>query len=114
MNSSLPSAFGDLEPFAHLWVGQDTMESRYLARQNMTFDDLQLFYDAAAPRLAAIAAHLDAFGGDPLPPAEDRLYRVALGLIEAAEAVEFFGDARLPGAPYPHHVAVGGRAALSD
>lgn len=114
MTQSLPPAFVDLEPFAHPWVGLDSIESRYLVRQDMPFDALRQFYDVAAPRLAAIMAHLDAFGSDPLPSAEARLYRVALGLIEAAQAVEFFGIARLPGAPYPHHVAVGGRAALSD
>lgn len=114
MTASLPAAFADLESFADPWVGLDNMESRYLARQDMPFDALKQFYDAAAPRLADIMAHLDAFGAAPLPSADARLYRMALGLIEAAQAVEFFGTARLPGAPWPHHVAVGGRAALSD
>lgn len=45
------------------------------------------------------------------PEPEAALYRVALGLAEAVLAVEFIGAARLPGAPYPHHVQVGGRAA---
>lgn len=114
MSASLPPGFADLEPFAHLWIGLETMESRYQARQDMPFDALKQFYDATAPRLVDIMAHLDAFGSDILPSAEARLYRVALGLVEAAQAVEFFATARLPGAPYPHDVAVGGQAALSD
>lgn len=114
MTQSLPPAFADLEPFAHLWIGLDRMESRYLARQDMPFDVLRQFYDAGGPRLAAIMAHLEAFGDEPLPSAEARLFRLALGLVEASLAVEFFGAARLPGAPYPHHVAVGGQAATSD
>lgn len=114
MSASLPAAFADLEPFAHLWTGLQTMESRYRARQDMPFDALTEFYEVATPQLAAIMAHLDGFGSDTLPSAEARLYRVALGLVEAAQAVEFFGAARLPGAPFPHDVAVGGQAALSD
>jgi hypothetical protein len=114
MSASLPVAFANLEPFAHLWIGLETMASRYRARQDMPFDALKQFYDATAPRLADIMEHLDAFGSDTLPSAEARLYRVALGLVEAAQAVEFFATARLPGAPYPHDVAVGGQAALSD
>lgn len=114
MTASLPPAFADLEPFAHLWIGLETMESRYRARQDMPFDALKQFYDVAAPRLADIMAHLDSFGAQTLPSAQARLYRVALGLVEAAQAVEFFGAARLPGAPCPHEVRVGGRAALSD
>ncbi|WP_257539173.1 hypothetical protein [Sphingobium sp. CFD-1] len=114
MTPSLPVAFADLEPFAHLWEGLAGMESRYRARQDMSFDALKQFYDIAAPRLTEIMAHLDGFGARALPPAEAHLYRVALGLVEASLAVEFFGAARLPGAPYPHHVAVGGQAALSD
>ncbi|HAF42877.1 MAG TPA: hypothetical protein DCG90_14125 [Sphingobium sp.] len=114
MSASLPPGFADLEPFAPLWIGLETMESRYRARQDMPFDALKQFYDVAVPRLADIMAHLDAFGSDTLPSAEARLYRLALGLVEAAQAVEFFGAARLPGAPYPHDIAVGGKAALSD
>lgn len=114
MSANLPPAFADLEPFAHPWIGLATMESRYRTRQDMPFDALQQFYDAAAPRLADIMAHLDGYGAERLPAAEALLYRVALGLVEAAQAVEFFGQSRLPGAPYPHDVVVGGQAALSD
>lgn len=114
MTEVLPKGFADLEPFTQPWVELDNMERRYQARQDMSFAELQQFYDAASPRLAEILVHLDAFGGDPLPPAEGRLYRVALGLVEAAQANEFFGSSRLPRAPYPHYVAVGGKAARLD
>lgn len=114
MTDSLPPGFADLEPFIHPWVELETMASRYRARQDIPFDTLKRFYAVAAPRLCAIMAHLDGFAGEPLPSAETRLYRIAMGLIEAAQAVEFFGASRLPGAPYPHQVTVGGKAALSD
>jgi len=39
-----------------------------------------------------------------LPEAEARLYRTVLGLTEASQAVEVFGQARVPYAPYPHSV----------
>ncbi len=102
----LPPAFADLAPFTHPWVELETMESRYRARQDTPFGTLQEFYAVVAPRLPAIMQHLDVFGGGPLPLAEARLYRMVLGLIEVAQAVEFFGTSCLPGAPYPHHVTV--------
>src|SRR3546814_15500968 len=80
------------------------MAARYRARQDMPFAALKHFYDVTTPRLADIMAYLDGFGfgGNALPPAEARLFRLALGLVEAAQAIEFFSAARLPGAPYPH------------
>lgn len=113
MNTLLPPAFADLEPFVLPWIKIDTMEGRYLARQDMPFETLKSFYAAIAPRLAEIMTHLDRFAAESLPVAETNLFRLALGLIEAAQAVEFFGTARLPRAPCPHLVAVGGQAASS-
>src|SRR3546814_15535964 len=102
-----------LFPYTTLFRSRDTMAARYRARQDMPFAALKHFYDVTTPRLADIMAYLDGFGGDALPPAEARLFRLALGLVEAAQAVEFFSAARLPGAPYPPDVVVGGRAGLS-
>lgn len=110
---ALPPAFADLEPFALPWVTLDGMEGRYLARQDMPFDALDRFYQAAGPRLDTIMVYLDSFGTEPLPAPEARLFRLMLGLTEAAHAVELFGASRVPGAPYPHHVAVGGEASRS-
>src|SRR3546814_13958032 len=112
MPASFPAAFADLEPFAEPWIGLDTMATRYRARQDMPFAALKHFYDVTTPRLADIMAYLDGFGGDALPPAEERLFRLALGLVEAAQAVDFFSAARLPGAPDPHDGI--GRAACRE
>src|SRR3546814_19633581 len=93
------------------------MAARYRARQDMPFAALKHFYDVTTPRLADIMAYLDGFGfgGNALPPAEARLFRLALGLVEAAQAIEFFSAARLPGAPYPHDVVVEiGRASCRE
>lgn len=110
MSGTFPAPFANLEPFARPWIDLPDMEARYGARQDIDLANLQALYAAIAPRLRAIMAHLDGFGNAALPPEEARLYRLAMGLIEAAQAVEFFGSARLPDAPYPHHVTVGGSA----
>jgi hypothetical protein len=107
VSAVLPIGFDDLEPFAQPWVSFEDMQARYRHRQDIAFEDLQTFYSTVAPRLGEILAHLDTFGAGPLPPAEERLFRLVLGLVEAAEAVEFFGRSRLPRAPYPHVVPVG-------
>lgn len=100
----LPPAFVDLGEFATTWGKLDDASARYAYRQTVTMTDLQNFYDAVAPRLPAIFAHLDSFPLHELPAAETLLFRTALGVIEAAEAVEFFGQPRMPGAPFPHDV----------
>src|SRR3546814_15826119 len=84
MTASFPAAFADLEPFAEPWIGLDTMAARYRARQDMPFAALKHFYDVTTERLAGIMAYLDGFvvGGNELPPAEGRLFRLALGWVE--------------------------------
>src|SRR3546814_14214766 len=106
MTASFPAAFADLEPFAEPWIGLDTMAARYRARQDMPFAALKHFYDVTTPRLADIMAYLAGFGfgGNALPPAEARLFGLAVDLVEAAPEIEFFSAARLPGPPYPPEV----------
>lgn len=101
----LPPAFADLVPFLE-WAGIATQGARYLKRQQMPYSELETFYRAMAPRLDAIFAHLDGFGEQELPAEEARLFRMALGLIEAAQAVEIFGEPGVPHAPMPHRVAM--------
>ena len=48
-NTTLPSDFADLEPFAD-WA-LETEAERYAKRLASTMDELQAFYDAAFPRL---------------------------------------------------------------
>lgn len=103
---SLPEGFQDLERFAAIWGSLETQEDRYLQRQHSSMEDLKEFYDAAAPRLEEIFSHLDRFPMEDLPAPQKLLYRTALGLTEAAIAIEVFNQPRVPYAPYPHHVAI--------
>jgi hypothetical protein len=102
-NALLPDGFEFLEPFAAAWGDLTSQDQRYRARQSLGMDELQAFHEALATRLEQVFSHLDKFPMDALPEQEARLYRIALGLTEAAQAVELFGQPRVPYAPYPHH-----------
>ena len=105
----LPSAFADLAPFIVDWGGIRTQAERYSRRQAMPMERIQRYYDAVAPRLEAIFAHLDRFPfGAPLPPGEALLLDVAMGMTEVAQAVEMYGQPRVPRAPEGHSVAIRG------
>jgi hypothetical protein len=69
-------------------------------------DELKAFYNAAAPRLDEVFAHLEKFSMDALPPGEAVLYRTILGLTEVAQAVEVFNQPGVPYAPFPHVMAI--------
>lgn len=103
---ALPEGFEALAPFAASWGRLDSQEERYLLRQQSTMAELRAYYDAAAPRLDEIFDHLDRFPMDDLPPAEALLYRTALGLTEAAMAIEVFNQPCVPYAPFPHAMAI--------
>ncbi|MDB5738269.1 MAG: hypothetical protein JWO65_1937 [Sphingomonas bacterium] len=106
MTGDLPQGFADLSPFLATWGALETQEERYLVRQNSRMDELRRFYEALVPRIGAALDHLDSFPVDaPLPAPELALYRLTLGLTEAAAAVEIYGRPEVPSVPRPHHVA---------
>jgi hypothetical protein len=100
----LPETFAFLEPFAAVWGDLRTQDARYRMRQSLPYGELEAFHALVAPRLEEIFVHLDQFPPDALPEAEARLFRTVLGLTEASQAVEVFGQSRVPHAPYPHSV----------
>lgn len=102
----LPVNFENLAPFASSWGALKSQEERYLQRQHSTMDELRAYYDAVAPRLDEIFDHLDKFPMDELPAPEALLYRIALGLTEAAMAIEVFNQPCVPYAPFPHKMAI--------
>jgi hypothetical protein len=102
----LPQGFEALTSFAASWGRLESQEQRYLQRQHSSMTELKAFYDAVAPRLDEIFDHLDKFPMDDLPEAEALLYRTALGLTEAAMAIEVFGQPCVPYAPFPHKMAI--------
>jgi hypothetical protein len=102
----LPRDFAELQPFVESWACLETQEERYLLRQNMRIAELRRFYDATAPRLRDMLAHLDQFPvTQALPAPQEALYRLALGLTEAAAAVEVYGIPEVPFVDKPHHVS---------
>ncbi len=101
---TLPQQFAFLEPFAANWGGLRSQDERYRKRQELAQGELEALHAALAPRLEEVFKHLDQFDPQALPEAEALLFRVVLGLTEAAQAVEIFGQPRVPHAPFPHSV----------
>ncbi len=105
-SESLPEKFAFLEPFVATWGHLWTQDERYAQRQASSRGELEAFHAALALRLEEVFTHLDQFDPQALPDAEALLFRVVLGLTEAAQAVEIFGQPRVPHAPFPHGVAI--------
>ncbi len=103
---ALPEKFAFLEPFVATWGDLHTQDERYRRRQELPQGELEAFHAALAPRLEEVFTHLDQFDPKALPEAEALLFRVVLGLTEASQAVEIFGQPRVPYAPFPHSVAM--------
>src|SRR3546814_10509379 len=95
-----------LEPYAKVWGKLEDQAQRYLQRQHSSMKELKAYYDAVAPRLNEIFDHLDKFPMNDLPEQEALLYRTALGLTEAAMAIEVFNQPGVPYAPFPHLMAI--------
>lgn len=105
----LPAGFADLEPFVGEWGALETQDQRYLQRQSLPMERLRAYYDAVTPRLQAIFDHLDRFPfGGELPPPERLLLHVVMGMSEVAQAVEMYGQPRVPHAPPGHSVTIEG------
>jgi len=89
----LPAPFVGLEPFAH-WA-LTTESERLIARESSMREELQMFYDAMMPRMAAIVEYLDRFPLDRMPDDGLRLLQMALSVVEVSIATELY---RQPGA----------------
>jgi len=105
-HASLPEHFAFLAPFIAAWGSLKTQDERYRRRQELPQGELEAFHAALAPRLEEVFSHLDLFDPQHLPESEALLLRVVLGLTEASQAVEIFGQPRVPFAPYPHSVTM--------
>lgn len=104
IRTALPEAFAYLEPFTANWGSLRSQDERYAKRQQLAQGELEAFHAVLAPRLEEVFTYLDQFDPQALPEAEALLFRVVLGLTEASQAVEIFGQPRVPHAPYPHSV----------
>jgi hypothetical protein len=84
----LPKGFSDLEPFVD-WA-LPTEKERLIARETGNIEELQVFYDAMMERLPAVIEHLKQFPADRMPEDTERLFQMALSLIEVSIAVELY------------------------
>lgn len=95
MSATLPASFADLEHWAQRFGGA-TFNARYASRLRADQPTLEAFYAALAPRMEAIAAHLDGHPVDALPPPERRLLELALAFMDVAPAVELYRQPQVP------------------
>ena len=95
MESLLPQAFSDLEPYAADWA-LATRAQRYAARLDRPFDELVAFYDAVAPRAEEAIAYLDGLDINALPEDATRLLRLLYSMILVSYAVNVFKQNRIP------------------
>ena len=91
--SRLPDAFSDLEPLAEQGWCLGSERERQAKRHASSTAELQAFYDAFAPRIEAVVAHLDAAPGSPndFGDRDRHLMWLLLSMAEVSFAVEKFG-----------------------
>ena len=94
MNSQLPAAFADLEPFAE-WA-LPTERARYAKRIASSMDELQAFYDTAFPRLEAATAYLQNVDIDGIAEDDKRLLWLFSSLVTVSFPVEVWRQPRVP------------------
>ena len=80
--------FSTLDSVADSWAPSTEVERRE-RRATASMKELKEFYSLVGPLVPAIAEHLERFPvTKPLPPGEQRLFRLAQMYMEAAWAVE--------------------------
>ena len=92
--ATLPAEFSDLEPYTE-WCLEYERE-RYAKRLGSNMDELQVFDDAAFPRLPAILEYLDAQPIDELPDDATRLLWLCYSLVNVSFPVEVWRQPRVP------------------
>jgi hypothetical protein len=95
MSALLPREFADLEPFAAQWC-LPTERERYAARLAATLEEMQAFYDAAAPRAEDCMAYIEQLPFDALPEDATRLLHLVYSLIQASFPVEIWHQPKVP------------------
>ena len=91
----LPDEFADLEPYAGRWC-LATEPERYAARLASSMPELQDFYDAVEPRIAAAIDHCDRFPLDDLPEPVVNLLHLVYSFISVSFPVEVWLQPRVP------------------
>ncbi|TDU32675.1 hypothetical protein DFR24_2075 [Panacagrimonas perspica] len=96
MSTVLPAGFEHLEPF--LGWALETEPERAARRATSRFEDVKAFYDAAFPTTEAALDHLKDHRLEQLPAPSRTLLLLMLSFVEAALAVENYGQVTVPNA----------------
>ena len=93
--TKLPSEFADLESFAETWC-LATEPERYAKRLASTMPELQVFYEAMAPRAAAAIDNCDQHPLDDMPEHVLNLMHLLYSFIIVTFPVEVWLQSRVP------------------
>lgn len=104
-NQSLPAGFEDLQGFVDYWM-RDTVHDRLQQRSSASMADIQTFYDAMLARAEDAISYLDGFPLDAMPDDAERLFKLLLGLGQAAMAIEMHGQPLAHNSVFPNTITV--------
>ena len=95
-NELLPSQFDGLA--SHLSFALPTAKDRWRHRSSSTMSELQAFYDAMVPHMAAIMAYLQDFPADEqkLEPPVLNLVRLAKAFMDVSVSIELLHSPDVP------------------
>jgi hypothetical protein len=91
---TFPAAFADLEPWADWALPSEA--DRYAKRLASSMDELQAFYDAAFPRLAASTELLQGIALDGISDEDQHLLWLFSALVTVSFPVEVWRQPRVP------------------
>ena len=91
---TLPAAFAELEPFADWALPSEA--DRYAKRIRSSMEDLQMFYDAAFPRLEDGAEYLKGVALDGISDEDRSLLHLFEALVTVSFPVEVWRQPRVP------------------
>jgi hypothetical protein len=90
----LPAAFADLEPFTDWCLPSEY--DRFAKRIGSSMDELQVFYDAAFPRLAESEEYLKSVSLDGISDEDRNLLWLFSSLVTVSFPVEVWHQPRVP------------------
>ncbi|MBB5686343.1 hypothetical protein [Sphingobium boeckii] len=96
MSQRLPDLFASLELYVDGGWSVATQQERNDKRCGSTLDELNAFYCAMMPHIAAVADYLNHYPLEAIPPQAARLLQLGLMLMEIAPAVEVMKSPDIP------------------
>ena len=99
----LPAGFEALQPFVSKWAGATSLQ-RMTTRAEADYAEIKDFYDAMVEKAEDAIALINQYPLKAMPEDVENLAKLTLALCQAAVAVEFHGQPRAPGTPYPNSI----------